>query len=616
MNNKMIDYYNRELEYFRELSGEFAKLYPGVAGNLGFDSNGTSDPYVERLLEGVAFLTSRVQIKMDSEFPRFTERLLDMVYPNYLALTPSVAIAKLTPDQNKGGIKHNYMVPRKTFIQYQNLTEQGITVGYTTTQDVKLHPIILKTVTANNLLSHDLIDKTRTDAVACLQFQLETFATTNLGYCDIDDITFYISGPDSVSQPILELILEHNVGIVCEVGDNSMYLNSENLSHEGFAPDQALLPSDLRNFDGYRFLQEYFTLPAKFMFFKIKGLSKILREGNEQKRFKITILLDKNITFKDQIITANFHLHCTPIINLFPKLAGRIDVDNKSKDFHIVVDKAHPLDYEVFSVQELHGSNDTEEYKIFKPFWGTYSRDNSNYGAYFSTRREPRVMSQQVSIYGSRTNYAGSEVFVSLVDEHDAPWGGGLKYITADVLCTNRDLPLLITESHYKNFVISDSLPVHEVTFLTQPTAPKASMADGMQTWWLISQLQINYLTLMDVNADKGAMALREILHIYAGNNNISVKNQIESILHANFSSVARKTESHGKAIYSRGVSIELEINEESYAGSGAWLIGSVLAHFFSRLVTINSFTDLTIISKQRGIIGHWSGYKGKREII
>jgi type VI secretion system protein ImpG len=44
-----------------------------------------ADPYTERLMEGFAFLTSRVQMKMDAEFPRFSQRLLEMIAPNYLA---------------------------------------------------------------------------------------------------------------------------------------------------------------------------------------------------------------------------------------------------------------------------------------------------------------------------------------------------------------------------------------------------------------------------------------------------------------------------------------------------------------------------------------------------
>ncbi|CAB3774907.1 hypothetical protein LMG29542_08289 [Paraburkholderia humisilvae] len=41
-----------------------------------------ADPYVERLLEGFAFLVARVQLKLDAQYPVFTQHLLEMIYPH------------------------------------------------------------------------------------------------------------------------------------------------------------------------------------------------------------------------------------------------------------------------------------------------------------------------------------------------------------------------------------------------------------------------------------------------------------------------------------------------------------------------------------------------------
>ena len=38
MDSKLLDYYNRELAYLRELGAEFAARYPKVAGRLGMSS--------------------------------------------------------------------------------------------------------------------------------------------------------------------------------------------------------------------------------------------------------------------------------------------------------------------------------------------------------------------------------------------------------------------------------------------------------------------------------------------------------------------------------------------------------------------------------------------------
>ena len=91
----MLDYYNRELAYVREQGAEFAEQFPKVAARLGMRGMEVADPYVERLLEGFAFMSARIQLKMDAEFPRFSQRLLDLVYPGYLAPTPAMAPATL-----------------------------------------------------------------------------------------------------------------------------------------------------------------------------------------------------------------------------------------------------------------------------------------------------------------------------------------------------------------------------------------------------------------------------------------------------------------------------------------------------------------------------------------
>ncbi|MDQ8591324.1 type VI secretion system baseplate subunit TssF, partial [Klebsiella aerogenes] len=145
MEGKLLEYYNRELAYLREMGAEFAERYPKVAGRLGMRGIEVADPYVERMMEGFAFLTSRVQLKMDAEFPRFSQRLLEMIAPNYLAPTPSMAIAELQPDINKGDLSKGFVVPRGTMMDSQVLKKNGVTCSYTTAHDVTLLPLRIET---------------------------------------------------------------------------------------------------------------------------------------------------------------------------------------------------------------------------------------------------------------------------------------------------------------------------------------------------------------------------------------------------------------------------------------------------------------------------------------
>jgi len=98
MDTRLLEYYNQELQYIREMGAEFAEAYPRIAARLGIDGIECADPYVERLIESFAFLAARVQLKLDARHPEFTQHLLEMIYPHFLAPVPSCAVVELVPE--------------------------------------------------------------------------------------------------------------------------------------------------------------------------------------------------------------------------------------------------------------------------------------------------------------------------------------------------------------------------------------------------------------------------------------------------------------------------------------------------------------------------------------
>src|SRR5438067_9753441 len=88
-------YYEDELRYLREVGPEFARVNPDLASRL---SDPGSDPDVERLLEGVAFLCGRIREKLDDELPELTASMMSLLWPHYLRPIPSMSILELRPD--------------------------------------------------------------------------------------------------------------------------------------------------------------------------------------------------------------------------------------------------------------------------------------------------------------------------------------------------------------------------------------------------------------------------------------------------------------------------------------------------------------------------------------
>src|SRR6266496_571141 len=115
MDERLLDLYNTELRHLRETAAEFGRDFPKIAGRLALDRDAKEmcpDPYVERLLEGFAFLAARVHLKLDAEFPRFTQALLETIYPHYLSPIPSMAIVRFEIDPQQPGLTAGVAVSR------------------------------------------------------------------------------------------------------------------------------------------------------------------------------------------------------------------------------------------------------------------------------------------------------------------------------------------------------------------------------------------------------------------------------------------------------------------------------------------------------------------------
>src|SRR5215510_8285614 len=143
MDPRLLHYYNRELQHLREMGGEFAREFPKIAGRLGLEGFECADPYVERLLEGFGFLAARVQLRLDAEFPRFTQHLFELVYPHYLAPTPSMAVVQLQPDLTEGGLAEGFVVARGAALRSLPGRGEGGVCEYRTAHNTTLWPVEL-----------------------------------------------------------------------------------------------------------------------------------------------------------------------------------------------------------------------------------------------------------------------------------------------------------------------------------------------------------------------------------------------------------------------------------------------------------------------------------------
>ncbi|MCC6535885.1 MAG: type VI secretion system baseplate subunit TssF [Burkholderiales bacterium] len=624
MDPRLLDYYNQELQYIREMGAEFAQEYPKIAARLALSGIECADPYVERLLEGFAFLTARVQLRIDAEFPRFTQQLLQMVYPDYLVPMPSMVVAQVQPDLSEAGLAKGYEIPRAAALNAQRSLDAATACQYRTAHSLTLWPLQV-TQASYRAYAGDFppdLPLARTPQ-AVLRLRLSVSGNLKFSQLALSTLPLYLCGPDNIAYRLYETLLADARGAYFSIpGQRRLlgrFLTRDCIRDLGFRDSQALLPPGPRTFQGHRLLQEYMAFPQRYLFVELAQLERCLRQA-EVSEVELTIALAHHErTLEDSVSHADFALHCVPAINLFPKRTDRIHTDGLRAEYHVVPDRTRPMDFEVFRVNAVTGYGEgIETQREFLPFYALYDqRLDQDTNAYFTLRREPRVLSDKQRRVGPRTSYVGSEVFISLVDGREAPFSADLRQLGVETLCTNRDLPLRMPlGSPRGDFVLDTTGPVQSIRCIKGPSLPVSAHLAGESSWRLIGLLSQNYLSLVDTGPREGAEALRELLTLCAAQFEAHTRKQISGLRSAACAQVVRRLPTRGPVAFGRGIEVTLEIDESSLGGMGALLFGSVLRHFLGRHVSLNSFAEVVLKVTGRGEVVRWPPSIGARAVI
>jgi type VI secretion system protein ImpG len=620
MDPRLLEYYNRELQFMRETGAEFARVYPRVAARLGLDELECADPYVERLLEGFAFLAARVQLKLDARHPQFTQQLMELVYPGFLAPIPSAAVVEITPDLEEGSLKEGVLVPRGSSLKTPLAKGERTSCEFRTAQDVTLWPL---TVTDAKYLSgtgavsgQGLAVDSRTRAA--IRLRLATAGGIPIAALPVDALNFYIKATPGVASRIYEQIHANCISVrvrALPALSAETALPARSVTEVGFDDRSALLPLPRAGFGGFRLLQEYFILPERFMFVGLTGLAQALRScsGNE---VEITLLLDRvQPALENALDTAQFRLNCTPIINLFPKSCGRVELHGRDVEYHVLPDRNRPQDFEVYSIEKLTGITRAGGGNFpIAPFYSAAHRSAANEDrAYYTIQRRPRLASMRQTRTGERTSYLGSECFISVADSAQRFESGEAPQADVEALCTNRDLPLHASFGKGRtDFLLETGAPVACIRSITGPTAPRPAPSWGESSWRLISHLSLNYLSI----ESQGVALLRDFLALYADQNDSVATRQIEGLKAIAFTPIVRRMPVPGPISHGRGLGITLTLDDDAFEGTGLLPLSAALERFFGRYVSLNSFTQLRVSSATRGEIKQWPVRIGRRHIL
>jgi type VI secretion system protein ImpG len=595
MRSELLYYYERELSYLRRMGAEFATAYPKIAARLELEPAKCEDPHVERLLEGFAFLAARVHLRLEDDFSDISESLLEVLYPHYVRPIPSMTVVECEVDTEQSSLVEGLRIPRRTTLLTRAVG--GTPCEFRTSYDTTLWPFRVTDAawTAPGRLAPPV---SAPEAVAAVRVELEAPADTTFAQFDLSSLRFHLAGESSLTHTLYELLCSRCARVlVRETGvesPKSFSLPGSALQPVGFAEDEGMLPFPRRAFLGYRLLQEYFTFPEKFLFLDLGGLERV-REMELGRTLEIVFLIapfgrtERRPALESGVNARTFRLGCTPAVNLFAQTSEPILLSQKKHEYLLVADARRRGSVEIHSVDEVVGITPGDpESTTFQPIYShRHSRDTAGPEVYWAMSRRPA---------GFQAGRA-DDVYLSFVDLGSRTVQPERDVVTAHLTCFNGDLPHRLPLGLGENdFELAGGAPVRRIRALTKPTPAHYPPLGKPLLWRLISQLSLNYLSLID----GGPEPLREILRLHNFTESPVGERQIGAITRvASSPGYARVVGENGLS-FARGRKIELEFDEEHFTGGGVFLFAGVLERFFAMYASLNSFTTLSVRTRQR----------------
>ena len=188
MEDRLLDYYERELTFIREMGAEFARKYPKIAGRLLLEADKCEDPHTERLIEAFALISGRIHKKIDDDFPEITESLVNIIYPHYTNPIPSMSILRFDPVR-QNITKSGYEIEKGTAVFSKPV--KGTPCRFSTTQSLQIWPVQVASAGISDPKSLVV------GAVQMIEVKLESINKVGLSKIKWDSLRFFLNGPTS-----------------------------------------------------------------------------------------------------------------------------------------------------------------------------------------------------------------------------------------------------------------------------------------------------------------------------------------------------------------------------------------------------------------------------------
>jgi type VI secretion system protein ImpG len=571
-------YYQDELSFLREMGREFAQAHPEAAHFL---AEGGTDPDVERLLEGFAFLTGRIRQKLDDEFPELIHALASLLMPHYLRPVPPFSLIEFQPIT--GMVRKAYRIAKGT--EVAAVPVDGTSCRFRTCFDVDLHPFRIDSVSLQTPVGGK--------PELHLRFVLEQ--GSSVVWPEVGKLRFYLSGDPA--ETLYFWLRRHlvKVRITGSPGEKSAtdtYFDASSVQPAGFKEQEAILPYPRNASDGYRLLQEYFTFPEKFFFVELSGLDS-LRDRYKTNTFGIDFIFSRPFDRSLKVSSEHMRLYCTPVVNLVNIESEPIRIDHARTEYRLLPSGYQPHHYEIFSIDRaagwVQGAAQEIEYLPFYSF--RFGKADSDRGKAFYHARMRNAVARD-----------GTDVYVSFVNSDQAMVLPPTETVVFQLTCTNRILAEKLRVGDIQ--AVTENTPaVVRFRNITRVTPGIRPPLEGDLYWRLISHLGLNSASLANAAAFRDVLELYNFPALYSRQAGKANQLRVEGIV-----DVQRTPEQllfRGTPVH--GMTTRVILDENHFSSEGDMtLFASILNEFLSHQVSINSFSRLIVKGSEKGEVYEW----------
>lgn len=584
-------YFHDELNYLRTSGREFAQGFPALAPMLAEHGG---DPEVERLLEGLAFLTARIRQRLDDDFPEIAQGLAQTLFPQLARPLPSASILELTPLPNV--LRERTVVRRGT--EFDSVPIDGTQCRFTSTFDCELVPWV--------------IDDCRLEAGLRGRHQLRVTLRVPSGVAaaqfGAEKIRFHLAGDTRGSLGLLAMVMQHGVDVSLaegrgEPGARSVSLGRLALKSVGFGADEALLPECERQFPGFRLLTEFHALPANFAFFDVTGLSRLRELDPRTSTFSILVELDAAAAPDVRVGPESLKLHCVPVVNVFAATAEPVRVE-PARSRYLVRPAGLAREHgEVYAIRGIEALTSGPEGRVRIPSF--YAFESAS-----GTRGRGRALAYATHVQASTVG-DGTDTLLDLVGG-DVAAELGVETLSIELLATNGALASALRPGEIVKATPS-SPPFASFKNLVPATSHVSPPVGRELQWRAVAHASMNLRTATEVAVMRGLLEVYDLPALVDKQSARARDLRAAAILGIDVAPAERLY----KGAPVRGVDILIRVDERAFRGDGdVFLFGAVFSEFFASYVNINSFARTSIEGVPSKVRFSWPARSGTTSLV